>query len=83
VTPDSGLDRKLVVEMSVDVMAPPVPLPPLTGVSNGAEGMTPDANGHDSVMANGTDDVGQKFIPNMIYPPPDMRSESFFRDFLV
>ena len=62
--------------MSLDVITPPISL---TVVANGAGGMSPDANGHDSVMANGTSDTEQKFIPNMIYPPPDMRSEFLLR----
>jgi hypothetical protein len=73
VTPAGTVRHSSTVEMSVDMITPPVSLAPAMGVTNGAGDMSVDANGHDSIMANGTNE-GQKFIPNMIYPPPDMRS---------
>lgn len=60
--------------MFVDVMTPPISLASVADLTNGAGDMSIDDNGRDTTMANGTSD-GQKFIPNMIYPPPDMRSE--------
>lgn len=62
--------------MSVQVLPPPVSFPPLE-MANGMNGASFENIDEDALIANGASDAGagQQLIPNMIYPPPDMRSE--------
>lgn len=63
--------------MSVQVLSPSAVSTPPLSVINGINGVSLNGPDDDSVMENGAEDAsaGQKFIPNMIYPPPDMRSK--------